>query len=93
MRYCETCKKDINNNTKFSQIKSSAAYTEKEVISRINNNLTDKPYTYINPYFEQVDNIIKRAIDECTQHFHRYIYIKVNLSCNTWQYKLFYINQ
>ena len=73
MWYCEACKKDININTKPSHIKS-AAHIENEVVSRINNNLTDKTYTYINPDFEKVDNLIKRAIDECTQHFHRFKY-------------------
>ena len=73
MWYCDVCKKDININTKSAHIKS-AAHIENEVISRINNNLTDKTYRYINPDFEQVDNLIKRAIDECTQHFHRFIY-------------------
>ena len=69
--YCEACKKEININTKSSHIKS-AAHIEKEVFSRINNNLTDKTYTYINPDFEQVDYLIKSAIDECTQQFHRF---------------------
>ena len=73
MWYCEACKKDININTKSSHIKS-AAHIENEVISRIKNNLTDKTYRYINPDFEQVDDLIKRAIDECTQHFHRFKY-------------------
>ena len=73
MWYCEACKKDININTKSSHIKP-AAHIEKEVVSRKNNNLTDKTYTYINPDFEKVDNLIKRAIDECTQHFHRFKY-------------------
>ena len=73
MWYCEACKKDINVNTKSSHIKS-ATHIENEVFSRIYNNLTDKPYTYINPDFEQVDNLTKRAIDECTQHFHRFKY-------------------
>ena len=41
MWYCETCEKDINIGTKSSEIKSSA-HIENEVISRINNNLTDK---------------------------------------------------
>ena len=50
----------------------SATHIENEVISRINNNLTDKTYTHINPDFEQVDNLIKSAIDECTQHFYRF---------------------
>ena len=52
-------------------VTSTATPLEKEVISRINNNLTDKTYTYINPDFEKVDNLFKRTIDECTQHFHR----------------------
>ena len=73
MWYCEACKKDIYINTKSSHIKS-AAHIENEVISRMNNNLTDKTYRYINPEFEQVDNLIKRATDECTQHFHRFKY-------------------
>ena len=71
MWYCEVCKKDININTKSSHIKT-AAHREIEAISRINKNPTDKTYTYINPDFEQVDNLIKRAIDECTQHFQRF---------------------
>ena len=73
MWYCEACKKDINIITKSSHIKC-AAHIENEVISRINNNLTDKTSRYINPDFEQVDNLIKRAIDECTQNFHRFKY-------------------
>ena len=44
MWYCDVCKKDININTKSSHIKS-ATHIENEVISRINNNLTDKTYT------------------------------------------------
>ena len=71
MWYCEAYKKDIKISTKSSHIKS-AAHLEKEVISRINNNLTDKTYTYTNPDFEQADNLVKRAIDESTQHFHRF---------------------
>ena len=73
MWYCTACKKDINSNTKSSHIKF-AAHIENEVISRINNNLTDKTYTYINPDFEKLDNSIKRAIDECTQNFHKFKY-------------------
>ena len=73
MWYCEACKKDININTKPSHIKS-AVLKENEVISRINNNPTDKTYTYINPDFEEIDMLIKRAIDECTQLFHRFKY-------------------
>ena len=73
MWYCEVCTKNININTKTSHIKS-AAYIENEVISRINNNLTDKTYTYINPDFEKVDNLVKRSIDDCTKYFHRFKY-------------------
>ena len=51
---CDVCKKDININTKSSHIKS-AAHIENEVISRINDNLTDKTYKYINPDLEKVD--------------------------------------
>ena len=69
MWYCEACKKDININTKSSQIKS-AEHIENEVISKINDNLTDKTYTYINPDFEQVDNLVKKANDDCTKYFH-----------------------
>ena len=71
MWYCEVCKKDIKINTKSSHIKS-AAHIENEVIPRINNNLTDETYTYINPDFEKVDYFFKRAIDECTQNLHRF---------------------
>ena len=72
MWYCDACKKDINNiNTNFSHIKS-ATHTESEVISKTNINLTDKTCTYINPDFEKANNLIKKAIDECTQYFHRF---------------------
>ena len=71
MWYCESCKNDINSNTKSSHIKS-AAHIENEVIFRINNNLTDKTFPYINPDFEKVDNLVKRAIDGCTKYFHRF---------------------
>ena len=71
MWYCEACKKDLSIITKSSHIKS-AAHIENEFSSRINNNLTDKTYTYINPNFEKVDNLIKRTFDESTQHFQRF---------------------
>ena len=71
MWHCEACKKDININTKSSLIKS-AAHKENEVICRINNNLTDKTYTYINPDFEKVNKLVERAIDDCTNYFHRF---------------------
>ena len=73
MWYCAVCKKDININTKSSLIKS-VAHIENDIISRINNNLTDKTYTYTNPNFEKVDNLIKRAIDDCRKYFHRFKY-------------------
>ena len=73
MWYCELCKKDININTKSSHIKS-ALYIENEIISSINNNLTDRTYTYNNPDFEKVDNLVQRAIDDCTKYFHRLKY-------------------
>ena len=73
MWYCEACKKDINIITESSHIES-AAHIENEVISRLLNILTDKAYTYINPEFEKVNNLIKRPIDECTQYFHRFKY-------------------
>ena len=73
MWYCELCKKDININTKSSHIKS-ATHIENEVISRINNNLTDRTYRYINPDYERVDNLVKSAIDDCTKYFHRFKY-------------------
>ena len=69
MCYCEVCKKDINNNTKSSHIKS-AAHIENEVFSRIKNNLTDKTYTFINLDFENVDTLVERAFDDCTNYFH-----------------------
>ena len=73
MWYCEACKKDINMNTKSFHIKY-ATHLENEVISRINKNLTDKTYTYINPDFEQIDSLVKGTVDECTLHFHRFKY-------------------
>ena len=71
MWYCEACKKDINIKTKASHFKS-AAHIENEFFSRINNNLTEKTYTYINPDFEKLENLIKSAIDERTQHIFKY---------------------
>ena len=73
MWYCELCRKNININTKSSHIKS-ATHIENEIISRINNNLTDRIYTYNNPDFEKVDNLVQRAIDDCTKYFHRFKY-------------------
>ena len=73
MWYCEVCKKDINIQTKSSHIKS-ALHIKNEIISRINNNLTDRTYTYNIPDFEKVDNLVQRAIDDCTKYFHRFEY-------------------
>ena len=73
MWYCEACKTEININTKSSHIKS-ATHIENEVVSRININLTDKTYRYINPDFEKLDDLVKSAIDDCTQLFHRFKY-------------------
>ena len=67
MWFCEVCKKDININTKSSHMKCRS-HIENENF-RINKNLTDKIHTYINPDFEQVDNLV---IDDCKQHFHRF---------------------
>ena len=71
MWYSEACKKDINIKTKSSHFKS-AAHIKNEVISRMNNNFTDKTCTYINPDFEKVDNLVERAIDDCTKYFHSF---------------------
>ena len=73
MWYCEVCKKDINIITKSSHIES-VSHIEIEVISRINNNPTDKTNTYINPDFDKVDDLVERAIDDCTKYFHRFKY-------------------
>ena len=42
-------------------------FLEEIIISQIK-------HKNINPDFEKVDNLVKRAIDDCTQHFHRYNY-------------------
>ena len=59
-------------NTKSSHIKS-ATHLENEVIPRINSNLTDKTYTYINPDIQQ-DNLVERAIDDSIKKIHRFKY-------------------
>ena len=46
--------------TNSSHIKSTT-HLENEVISRVNNNLTDKAYTYLNPEFDQVDGLVKKS--------------------------------
>ena len=73
MWYCDICEKDIKINTKSSHIKS-VTHIQNEVISRIINNLTDRTYSYINPDYERVDNLVKNAIDDCTKYFHRFKY-------------------
>ena len=66
--YFEVSYRDKNIIPKFSTNKSTT-HEEKEVISRINNNLTDKTYTNVNPEFNQVDGLIKRATDGCGKNF------------------------
>ena len=82
MWYCEACKKEMNINTESSHNKSDSQ-KENEAISRIDNNLTDKTFTYLNPEFDQVEGLVKRSMDDCTQYFHRFKYkcvyvIKIN---------------
>ena len=72
----------MNIDTKSSHIKSTTVIV-KEVVSRINKNLTDKSSTHLNPHVEQKDNLVKRAIDDCTQRFHIFEYecvfvVKIN---------------
>ena len=76
MWYCETCKNDLNVVSKSFHNKS-ATHIEIEVLSRGNNNLTDKTNTHLIPDFEQVYNLVKRTIDDCTRHFQRFKYISV----------------
>ena len=73
MWFCEICKKKLNIKPKSSHIKS-ASHIENEFVSRINTNLTDKTNTYLIPDFDKADNLVKGAIDDCTQHFHRFKY-------------------
>ena len=73
MLYFETCKKDIKINAKSSHIKSAThIHIEHGISSRLNNNFTDKLNTRINPRFEQVDNLGKRTVADCTQDFQRF---------------------
>ena len=74
MWFCESCRKDRNIDTKSSHINLPHIWKMKlflEKILTLQIKLTD---TYINPDVEQIDNLIKRAIEECTQHFHRFIF-------------------
>ena len=73
MWHCEVCRQDIKNNTESSHMKF-ATHIKYEIIKRMSFNPTDKTYKYINPDFEQVDNLVTRAIDGCTKHFHRFKY-------------------
>ena len=75
---CEVCKKDINIITKSSHIKS-ATHIENEVISRINNNLTDRTYRYINPDFEKVDDLVSEELLMIVQNTSIDLNINVNL--------------
>ena len=61
-----------NINTK-SSLAISTTHIGTESISRINNNHTDKTYTYINPEFDQVDALVERTVDDCEQFFLRFI--------------------
>ena len=60
--HCETCKRDINNITESSHIKSNT-HMENEVISRINNNLTEKAYIFFNPEIDKIDGTVKKVVD------------------------------
>ena len=53
MWYWEVCKNDVNLITKSSHIKSDTK-TENGLVSRINNNPTDKTNTYNNPKFNKI---------------------------------------
>ena len=73
MWYCEVCKKIRNINTKSAHIKS-ATHKENENNSRINSNLTNKAYTYLNLEVGQVVGLVKETIDDCKKFFHRFKY-------------------
>ena len=80
--FFETCKKRKFIVTKFSHNKPTT-HTEKELLSRINNSLTDKVDTHLNPFSEQVNNLVKGAIHDYTQHFRRLknkcvFFVKIN---------------
>ena len=69
--YCQVCEKHIINKNKSSNMKSDTR-KESEVICRINNTLTGKTYAYLNPEFDQVDGLVKRAVNDCTLYFQRF---------------------
>ena len=69
--FCETCKKEICNNTKSSHTKSTTLI-QNEVFSRKYRNLTVKINRHLNPDFEKVYDSVKRVIDDCMKHFHRF---------------------
>ena len=50
----------------------SRTYIKKEVISRMNKNLTDKIYAYFNLDFDPEDILLKGDIDDWTQYFQRF---------------------
>ena len=58
----------MNINIKYCYIKS--ATQKNELVLRINNNLTDETYRYLNPENDQADGLDERAIDGCEQFFH-----------------------
>ena len=67
MWFFETSKKDIYTlNLPILNLQ----HIENEVVSRINNNFTDKTYTHLNPEFDRVDDLIRKAIDDCEKYFH-----------------------
>ena len=68
MRQCE---KNKDGKTNFSHIKSKLIF-KAEVSSRINDNFTDKKYTYISLECDQVNGFAKRTMDGITQFFHRF---------------------
>ena len=68
---CEVCNTDIKIITKSSPIKSTA-HIGKQVTPRLNNNLTERKYTYLNPEVNRVDDLFTTVIDDCTKSFHRF---------------------
>ena len=70
---CGKYKKDIN---KWCSVIKSGSQIEIVHIFRLNNNLTDKTFAYLNPAFEWADSLRKRAIEDCIKVFHR-----INYNC------------
>ena len=73
MLYYEACQKDIKFFIKSNHIKSRP-HTKNEFIYGINKNLRDETYTHLNPDFELVDDLVRRATNDCTKKFHRFKY-------------------